>query len=573
MKYVVLLLLLLSVVSCNIFNSTVLYNVLFDDYVNNAQICAAWASDQTGPKLTDLYYCKGQLFFACLSALNGSQLSIVGQAPYNDSLTIPINSTDSSSGLRFFKTPTSFGFGNVTVTDCSTASGSDTLCFSVNGTTGEFAVGGYCGAQGYLQAASVELIIFSVPCLYSSVGDSCQIPGVNLCAVNATCDANYLCNGTAVTLTPPVLPTDACYTNNQCDPITGNFIDVTSIAFTPCSTGNPCLTNEICDGNRSCISGFLNCNQSANVCEWNPYCNATTNFTCQYLPRDGAPCTFNGGFACRNPDTCLNRVCQQGSPRSPPVVNFGCVYANQTCNNATGNFDSWFKPNGTACNGTDLCKVGQCAAGGCINFVSLNSTLGPISNCLLPACNSTTGAWYTVSANNAGAACIYPNLTNPNVCAYGVCDGDITCLLLADFFTCPINTSNPCFNYTCDPTQSFANRCNNPIPINDNSTCDVDSCNINGKCSGGACINTVPNNCTTNIPNFDPQCMTFQCALNGGCMPLYYNDTVACTKSYFVPGTAFCQAGACFGTYISTSSAAHALLPHALLKDVAELFL
>ncbi len=571
MKYLIIFALLLLSVSCSIFGSSVVHNVLFDDYVNNAQICAAWASDQNGPKLTDLYYCKGQLFFACLSALNSSQLSIVGQAPFNASLTIPVNSTDNSTGLQFFKTSTSFGFnGGVGLTDCSTATGSDTLCFNVNSTNGQFSVGGYCGAQGYLQAASVELIIFSVPCLYSSVGDSCQIPGVNLCAVNATCEANFLCNGTAVVRSPPVLPTYACYTNNQCDPISGDFINVTSIAFSPCSTGNPCLTNEVCDGNRSCISGFLNCNQSANVCEWQPYCNATTNYTCQYLPRDGAPCNFVGGFPCRSADTCLNHVCMEGPPLPLPTVNFDCVYDNQTCNNVTKGYDSWSKPNGTACNGTDLCKVGSCSAGGCINFVPRNSTLGPISNCLLPACHPSNGTWYTVSANNAGAACIYPNLTNPNVCAYGVCDGDITCLLLADFFTCPVNTSTPCLNYTCDPTQSFANRCNNPVPINDNSTCDLDSCNINGQCSFGTCINTVPNNCT-NVPFYDPRCTTFQCLIGGGCQPIYYNSSVPCSDPSFIPGTAFCHAGACYGTFFRSSTSS--LFSHAILRDVINFIL
>lgn len=562
--------LMFSYVISDIFNTTIAVNVPLDDYLSGAQICSAWRASENGPTLASLQYCEGQLFFGCLSATDQTLLSVVGQAPANASMQLAVNSSSTYGNATFFKTSYSFGFALNTTSDiptlvCAAGSGTTTLCFNVFGNNASFGSGAYCGKDGYLSADSVILFVFSVPCRYASVGDSCIIPGVNLCAVNSTCQPSQLCNGTL--LTPPVLPDNACYTHDECDPDTGLFINVTSLVGTSCSNNNPCTVNEQCDGNRTCTGGSLNCSFSPANCLWKPYCNATTGYTCQWEPMpNGTFCSNSGGFPCRGADFCdLYGNCIDGATIPIPPFDM-CVYSNVTCNNITKNYDYWKKPDNITCNGTNLCETGKCGDGKCGSFVANNSTLGPISACLLPACHPENGTWYTVSANNAGVTCIYPNLTNPDVCAYGECDGDVTCLLLAPFFTCPINSSNTCLNYTCDPNQTFENRCNNPIPVVGNKSCDVNNCNINGYCDAGLCVGTQPNNCT-HLPYFDPRCGYAYCKLTGsGCDIFYFNSTVPCYDDCYVNGTAFCRAGRCvsdFYTPACSTAFASSLLSYA----------
>lgn len=548
MKIVLILFLfLISISQCQVLNVTWGLNVLFQPYVDNLQILTNWASDQSGPSWDDLQYASGQqLFIACLSALNSSFISIVAQAPFNNTLGLTVSSSGyAPNGNFFFRTPTSFGFSNESnvVTDCFTMTGNG-ICFNMFSNNATFSPGGYCGAlEQNQQQPSVQFIIFSAPCLNSSVGDSCMIPGVGFCASNATCQANYLCNGTATINPAPVYTNASCWTPGECNPTTGVYPILNSTLYTPCVSGNPCFINEKCNGAQQCVNGSLSCAFSLTSCSGIPYCNVTTNYTCQYdpLPREGAVCFASGGFACRQNDYCHNGTCIYGEIIPPPTLDFYCSYPNSTCNNSTGLYDSWFQPNGTTCYGSDLCKIGQCALGLCGSYVSLNSTLGVISDCLAPACNSSSGEWYTVSGNNVGGSCQYPNVSAQNPCMVGICDSNDTCIF-DTFYNCPRNQSLPCMNFTCNPFFPLNSQCQ-PIPIL-SGHCNIDECNLNGTCSFGVCVNTTIETCP-NFQSYNTQCQFPSCRAGQGCYLDTFNNTTPCSNTCFVNGTGKCSAGIC----------------------------
>lgn len=530
----------------DIFSVPFANNAIYDDYFNGLQIYANWASDQEGPKLSDLQYGSGQqLFFSCLSSsyLTNGFLSIVAQAPFNYSLGISSNTTViSPNNISFFLTSTSFGFGaNTSLTNCSNASGSNVLCFNINATNGAFAPGGFCGQEGFQRQPSVQFIIWSAPCLNSSVGDPCIIPGVNLCASNATCQANYLCNGSAVFVQPPVPLANSCWFTTTCDPNTGVFPIQNSSSFTSCSNGHDCIKFETCDGFQNCGSGSFNCTRP-NACVDQPlYCNATSSWQCVFSNRPvNTPCTFSGGFTCRKQDTCDGAgSCLEGDPLPPPIPDASCTYPNITCVNGT-----WIVYNvtdGTPCQEEDKCKLGSCLFGKCVNFVNLNSTLGEISNCLLPACNSTNGQWYTIPADNPGITCQYPNVTNRNSCAIGVCNANSECVF-GGLFQCPRLPNSPCFNFVCNDSIAIPNQCQ-AVPLS-NIPCDLDSCHKNGTCRNGSCLNTTAETCN-NILFYNPQCSAPVCDNQSGCFLSLFSSNTTCNDQCFVNGTATCLSGFC----------------------------
>lgn len=555
----IVLIFVLFCYQCDIFNTTFATFVPLTDYQNSLQVYSFYFSDVVGDSMASLQYGAGQqLFFACLSAVdtNHNTLSIVGQAPFNYSLGIPTNSSViAPNGLQFFKTATSFGFGaNESLTNCSNASGSNVLCFNINATSGNLGPGGFCGSEGYQQQNSVILFIFSAPCLNSTIGSPCQIPGYNLCAQNATCQANYLCNGTATFTQPPTPLSNSCWVPTTCDISTGIYNIRNTSANIPCSNGHSCIIGERCDGAQNCVGGNPLCSTNNTCLGPTYYCNQTSNWTCVFdtVQFQGKPCTFIGGFACRNTDTCDAGICVQGSPRPPPAIDTACTYNNVTCNNATGQYDKWYYANGTICQPTDQCITAQCLSGGCTaNPVNKNSTLGEISNCQVAQCNSTNGEWYTIGKQNPGITCKYPNVSAQSICDVGVCDADDNCVLQGPY-TCPFDPQTPCVTYQCNASLTLATRCQ-PIPV-DGIPCKINSCQTNGNCSAGLCVNTTIQTCS-NINVFDPQCGVPTCDNSTGCFLLTFSSNVSCNAPCYVNGTAHCSYGSCVnGAYSCFSS-------------------
>jgi hypothetical protein len=290
------------------------------------------------------------------------------------------------------------------------------------------------------------------------------------------------------------------------------------------------------------VGGRLNCSRNGNSCLGQPSCNATTSWTCQFetASRDNLPCTFIGGFACRNPDLCGGGMCLEGAPLDLPVPDPSCTFNNITCDNTTGQYVIYNKTDGTPCNGTNLCQIGSCLNSKCANFVNLNSTLGVISNCLLPACNSSTGVWYTVGADNPGITCQFPDVFSQDPCIIGVCDSNNTCIN-GGTFNCPLG-NNPCITYFCNSSLGLLNRCQ-PVPLS-NVPCDANSCNKNGTCDVGICANTTSELCD-NIKHYNPQCSAPVCDNMVGCFLQNFGSNVTCSDPCFANNTATCNFGFC----------------------------
>lgn len=511
--------------------------VLTAPYLNNLQPCFTWNSLNAGPVISDIAtYCPGEVYLGCISAVNQNYFSIIAHGSLNDTLSLTANNTVTSpNGAPFFRTYNTFGIGsNTGITNCSFANDSNTLCWNVNASTNQIGVGGWCGAEGFQSQFSVFFYIASLPCLNSTVGSNCTVPGEGLCVTGATCGANYQCVG-GVNVTAPVPNPDSCWTAPTCNPLTGTFPLVNSTVGTPCSTNNSCLQNMACNGLQQCVGGFSPCNSTTNVCLNQPVCVSynASYYQCVYNPNNNT-CYYDSGWRCRQGDQCVGGACIPGPPLTPPVLDVCQI--NATCDNSTGTFVFATLPDNTTCiNVNNLCQHGGCLGGVCNNFVNNPSPFTNLSVCLVPVCSPNNGSWSTTPAGNPGASCA---LDDP--CRRGLCLTNGSCI---DFGprTCPFYPTLPCINSTCIPFVGCVN-----MTIN-GTACDADACNIGGICWYGACLGTHPKNCNgTTLVN--PVCSYAACNNLSGCVAAYYNSSVTCPNICFIGGSGNCLNGNCFGT-------------------------
>lgn len=548
-----LIVLLVAYVQGQYLDPGVQTNVATASFLANLQPCYTWNSLNPGPTISDIVtYCPGEVYYSCISAVDSSKYSIVAHGPFNDTLALPIGTTVvSPNGAPFFRTSTSIGIGSsIAVTNCSQSSDPSSLCWNVNSTTTQIGIGGWCGPEGYQSQVSVFFGIFSLPCLNSTAGSACTVPGVGLCNTGATCNANYTCSGG--TNTPPLMPnSSSCWTAPFCNPMTGVYDKVNTTAGISCSINNPCSQFMVCDGMQNCIGGISPCIPSNNTCLSSPNCTAinSTAYTCDY-PFNNVPCIYDSGWLCRQNDTCINGVCTEGIPLEPPVLDYCQV--NATCNITTGTFDYVVLPDYTNCTiPQNLCLTGFCLSGWCSNLTMQPSPFANLSVCLTPVCNPANGTWFTQSAQLPGQAC-----SLPDPCSRGFCLVNGTC---ANFgtVTCQIYPNVPCLNTTCVPGVGCTN-----FTLT-SGACNLDGCNLNGTCSSnGTCLGTTLTNCTS-IQIDNPFCAYAACDPSFGCYTAYFNSSVSCPNPCYVNGTGFCTFGVCQTNVpqICTSSDAFRLTP------------
>jgi hypothetical protein len=515
--------------------------VLNAPYLNALQPCFTWNSLFNGPTIDEVaQYCPGEVYFACTSAVDANYFSIVAHGPETDNLLLGVNQTAiSPNGAPFFRSASTIGIGsNIYIDNCTYANDSQTLCWNINQTNNQILPGGWCGAEGFQNQNSVFFGIFSLPCLNSTVGTNCTMPGLGLCWQNGTCLANYTCGNGAVTPAPVPL-SDSCWTAPECDPLTGIYAIVNSSSSAFCSTNNSCLQNMHCDGMQNCIGGFSPCNSTTNTCLNQPICISynASYFECNYVPNNNS-CRYDDAWRCRVNDTCVGGTCMPGIP--VPLPTLDVCQINATCNNITGGFNYFTVADNTTCvNVFNLCQQGLCSGGVCGSFTDAPSPLGNISACLVPVCSPNNGSWSTAPAGDPGAPCDL----NDN-CRRGQCLTNGTC---KDFGarTCPFYSTAPCINSTCIPGTGPGTGCQN-ITLTGTS-CNSDACNLNGTCSFGVCLNTTPRNCSgTHLPN--PACMFETCNPIIGCTQGFYGNNVTCYYACYVNNTGFCDSGNCFGT-------------------------
>ena len=538
MLYITLLVLAVGLLQAQYLDPGVQINVANAPYLANLQPCFLWNSLSTGPLLSDVAtYCPGEVYYSCVSAVSSSIYSIVAHGPFTDTLGLAAtNTVTSPNGAPFFRTPTSIGIGSDTsLTNCSLGNSTSTLCWNVNSTTSQIGVGGWCGPEGFQSQLSVFFGIFSLPCLNSTIGSACTVPGVGLCNTGATCNANYTCSGGTDTVAPVPTPS-SCWTAPFCNPMTGVYDLVNTTAGISCSTGDSCLMFETCNGLQSCIGGISPCIASNNTCLDSPVCTSinSTYYTCDYPVAINNTCIYDDGYLCRENDFCaLNGTCVPGAPLAPPILDF--CQTNATCNISTGTFYFSILPDYTNCTvPQNLCWNGICLEGLCSNLTNTTSPFTNLSVCLAPVCNTSTGNWSTVSAEVPGQSC---DIGDP--CTIGYCLVNGSCASFGPL-TCPHYPSVPCINSTCVPNVGCVN-----MTLNGTS-CIIDQCNIDGYCGSGVCLGTTVRNCT-GVQINNPFCAYAACNVGYGCYTAYYNQSVQCPNACYVGNVGFCEYGACFG--------------------------
>ena len=364
--------------------------------------------------------------------------------------------------------------------------------------------------------------------------------------------------------------TNPC-TIDSCDETNDQCVHAPAGVGSSCSDGNACTVGDVCDASSVCQPGpAANCDDG-NECTTDS-CNPVTG--CVHTNRggtctdDGNACTSdvcNAG-ACTHPnrtngtscedgafctvgDSCLNGVCQPGSPQS---CNDSNPCTTDTCNEATDQCDHVNLPGGTACSDGDACTVGDaCDAGGsCQPGPPANCDDG--SECTDDSCNSATGC---VHANRTGPCTDDGNVCTTDVCGGGVCThpAQPNGTVCDDGAFCTAGDScqggictpgpardcsdtSPC---TADSCNEITDTCDHvPLPVGapctDNNACTVgDACDAGGACQPGGAANCDDGN----------ECTNDSCNPATGCV--HANRTGPCTDDGNTCTTDVCNAGAC----------------------------
>lgn len=475
------------------------------------QICYAFAASEYSPTFSDIRaLCgNGPLAFGQTNAINPNVYSAVYRGFRNVTIDLAVNTIGSSGGYTTFFTSTSFGIGNASVSDCTTAGAGTVLCWNVNTTGGEyqFAPGGFTNANdGYQTQPTIYRVIYSAPCYFSTVGDTCYLPSYGLCQPGK-CLGNVTCDNTTV-VTPPTLANGTCQLVGECNPYTGNYSIVNATDGSSCFGGDYCVSNYQClfgaciMTNNTAISAV--CPQPTNQCSQAPICTSgNTSAICTYPPNTGAICQADSAYLCRTNDVCdANSVCVPGVLRTSLLSLTDCI-TSYTCDNSTGNITSTAAPFNTPCNTTNPCLL----PGGCNGTVCYSNTPKPIPNdtfCYPGSCNPQTGA-ITYNYANTGLVCTPdgpPLLCQVYVCMTGNCT-------YASQATCP-NTA--CYTASCTDDNVGCVQ----TPQNGTACTTGSFCTGQGIClqSGmtSTCVLTGAVDCNDYVPpDYDPNCGFYYC--------------------------------------------------------------
>ena len=163
------------------------------------------------------------------------------------------------------------------------------------------------------------------------VGAACSHPiAPSTCLIDAACRSPGQAKST-----------DACAT---CQPAL-NATSWSPASGAACDDGDPCTTSDLCTSGQCAGSGKATCDDG-DACTAD---NCTSDVGCQHVGLSGAPC--EDGNLCTDADSCLNGVCQAGTPTvcqqpqgslcgvSACVPATGCHFVSK-CNALEGCFQS-----------------------------------------------------------------------------------------------------------------------------------------------------------------------------------------------------------------------------------------
>jgi hypothetical protein len=326
-----------------------------------------------------------------------------------------------------------------------------------------------------------------------------------------------------------------------CDPTTGLCATVTR------ADGSDCESDEACAASGRCQRG--QCEAVASDCDDGNACTADAcagDAGCVHTPQVGA---CEDGDPCTTIDACAAGVCVGGPALACDDLEPCTV---DSCDPQAGGCVFTARPDGSACQGADLCMVGGvCEAGVCGG--AKPATCAAPGPCTVASCNPLTGC--VAKSAPDGAACDDGDpCTQPGLCAGGACAAlPVAC-----------KDGNPCTIDSCDATSGGCVH----VPAAEDAPCDPPSpCLASGTCQAGQCAGGEPVVCPAlpcqlaacdevtgacEIVSIDADgtaCDAGPCTLGGVCadgvcakgQPVDCDDGDACTLDVCDPATGGCH--------------------------------
>ena len=295
-------------------------------------------------------------------------------------------------------------------------------------------------------------------------------------------------------------------TDDSCDPAVGCKFDNNSV---PCSDGDVCTTQDLCQGG-ACVGGApLGCDDG-NACNGVESCDVLVGCVAGQVLEcdDGNVC--NGAESCDPEDGCQSGPslnCADGNDCTDDSCDpgEGCIYFQNVAACDDGN----------SCTVGDKCSQGKCMAGSGIACDDENV-------CTTDSCDPVVGCLHLLNT----APCDDSNLcTYGDTCQLGDCVGQ---------GTLPCNDGNPCTDDSCDPDTGCQF-----LPNADDCD-DQNQCSVGDQCSKGWCMPGPPLPCDD-----DNLCTTDICTPEAGCTTI--NNVLPCDDGNPCTIQDACQAGACQG--------------------------
>ncbi len=342
-------------------------------------------------------------------------------------------------------------------------------------------------------------------------GDNCTIG--DACS-NGICDSEPLdCSGLD----------DACNLG-VCNETLGTCETAPANEGGTCDDLNPCTENDSC-ASGVCAGTPKDCSSLDSACSVG-VCNASTG-VCEALPaNEGNNC--DDGDNCTMLDACTNGVCA-GAAVDCSGLNDGCNVG--ACNAGTGFCEAIPANEGGGCDDGDLCTtLDACTNGVCVGSAVDCSSLD--DQCLVGACNPSTGVCESVSANEGGICSDGDLCTTNDACTNGLCEGE--------FVDCS-GLDDDCNLGVCASSTGFCEQ----VAVNESGGCDDgDLCTENDACADGICEGT-----TVDCSGLDGMCQTGICdGGSGQCVAQLAADGTSCDDGDLCTDDDECTGGSCAGT-------------------------
>ena len=240
----------------------------------------------------------------------------------------------------------------------------------------------------------------------------------NHCDLNDTCQAGVCTAGSQVTCAA----SDQCHVAGTCNPVSGQCSNPAAPNGTACNDGNLCDLNDTCQSGACTAGNSVTCTAS-DQCHVAGTCDPSSGQCSNPAASNGTTC--NDGNACTRGDTCQSGTCTGSTPVTCSASD-QCHQAG-SCDPSTGTCSNPDAPDGTSCNGNDLCFGSfACQSGACSG--SNPVVCQPSDQChLAGTCNQGTGTCSSPPAPN-GTSCNDGNpCTQNDICSGGLCSGTGSC--------------------------------------------------------------------------------------------------------------------------------------------------